>query len=224
MSQRVILAGNAVTASILSDYIGSDARYELVATVVSDEYVGKSLVQGAADCSVSEIEGRFSSNGVSVIMAMGYNDLNRNRERMLATLKSKGFRIETYVHPEAKIFSRNFLGEGCVILPGAIIEPHAKVGANSMIWCNTTLAHHSEVRENCWIASGAVISGQAVVGRNTFLGVNATVVNRVCVGEYNIIGAAALVTKDTKPQTVHLSRSAEPLRYTAEEYSKFVGM
>jgi sugar O-acyltransferase (sialic acid O-acetyltransferase NeuD family) len=224
MSRRVILAGNAVTASILSNYIGSDARYEVVATVVSDEYVGKSQVQGVADCSLSEIERRFPRDGVSIIMAIGYNDLNRNRERMLASLKSMGFIIETYIHPEARIFSRNSFGEGCVILPGVVVEPHAKVGANSMIWCNTTLAHHSEVRENCWIASGAVISGQAVVGRNTFVGVNATVVNRVCVGEYNIIGAAALVTKDTKPQTVLLSRSAEPFRYTAEEYSKFVGM
>jgi acetyltransferase-like isoleucine patch superfamily enzyme len=54
--------------------------------------------------------------------------------------------------------------------------------------------------------------------------VNATVVNEVTVGDYNIVGAGALITKDTKPHTVHLARSAEPFRYSSEDYVKHFGI
>jgi carbonic anhydrase/acetyltransferase-like protein (isoleucine patch superfamily) len=87
-----------------------------------------------------------------------------------------------------------------------------------------TLAHHSSIAEHCWIAAGTVISGQASVLRNSFIGVNATVVNEVTVGEYNIVGAGALITKDTKPHTVHLARSAEPFRYSSDDYVKYFGI
>ena len=105
-----------------------------------------------------------------------------------------------------------------------MLEPHAKLGADTLVWCNTTLAHHSEVGDHCWIASGSVISGHAVVKNNVFLGVNATVVNKVIVGEFCIIGGGALITKSTKASTVHLARSAEELRFTSEDYDKHFGI
>jgi carbonic anhydrase/acetyltransferase-like protein (isoleucine patch superfamily) len=92
-----------------------------------------------------------------------------------------------------------------------------------MIWCNVTLAHHSHVEKHCWVASGAVISGQAHISRNAFLGVNSTIVNEITIGEFNIVGAAAMISKNTKPSTVHLSRSAEQFRYSSDEYVKFFG-
>jgi UDP-3-O-[3-hydroxymyristoyl] glucosamine N-acyltransferase len=108
-----------------------------------------------------------------------------------------------------------------MVFPSAVIEPHVRLGANTMIWANVTLAHNSSVAENCWIAAGTVISGQAKVLRNSFVGVNATVVNGVTVGEYNIVGAAALISKDTKSHSVHLARSAEPFRYSSEDYVNY---
>ena len=157
-------------------------------------------------------------------MAVGYNNLNRVRESLFLRLKDMGYAIETYIHPDACVYSRNPLGEGCVVLPMAVIEPYARVGANTIVWCNVTLAHHSQVDENCWIAAGTVVAGQARVSRNTFVGVNATIVNNVIVAEYNILGGAALISKNTKPNTVHLARSAEPFRYSSEDYVKFFGI
>ena len=69
-----------------------------------------------------------------------------------------------------------------------------------------------------------MISGKATISRNTFVGVNATVVNNITVGEYNVIGGGALITKDTKANTVHLARSAEQWRFSAEDYAKYFGV
>ncbi len=224
MAQEIILAGNAITAQILYSYLAADTRYRVVGVTVDDEFVSSGSVGDFKAVPMSGVAAACPPGKCRVVMAIGYNNLNRVRESVFDRLKGMGYTIETYVHPEARLHSQVPLGEGCVILPGAVIEPFVTVGANTMVWANVTLAHHCSVAEHCWIASGSVVSGQARVLRNTFVGVNATIVNAITVAEYNIIGAAAMVSKDTKPNSVHLSRSAEPLRYSSDDYVKYFGV
>lgn len=222
--KKIILAGNAISAEIISEYLRQDARYALTGFAVDDEFVSQGTVQGGSTVALSALPTTFPTNEYNIIMAMGYNDLNRNRESMFHRLLALGYSIDTYVHPDAKVYTRHPLGIGSVVLPGAVIEPNARLGDNSMIWSNTTLAHHSSVGNHCWVAAGAVLSGQAKVLNNTFLGVNSTVVNDVTVEAFNIVGAHALISRSTKPHTVHLARSAEPFRYSSEDYVKHFGI
>lgn len=222
--KKILLAGNAITAEILCAYLQQDARYEVAGFTVDDEFVAQGLIGGYRTVGLSEATDAFQPGTHSVIMAVGYNDLNRTRETMFYRLKAMGYAVETYIHPDARVYTDDSLGEGSVVLPGAVIEPCARVGANTMVWTNVTLAHHSSVDDHCWVAAGTVVSGQAKVLRNTFLGVSCTVVNAVTVGEFNVVGAGALITRDTKPHSVHLARSAEPFRYPSEDYVKHFGI
>lgn len=221
MTRRIVLAGNAITAQILHSYLAADRRYEVVGLTVDDDFIATGRLAGVRAVPLSKLTQEFDAAGFRIVMAIGYDNLNRVRESVFTRLKAMGYTFETYVHPDAHVHNGEPLGEGSVVLPGAVIEPHATVGANAMIWSNVTLAHHSSVGAHCWIAAGTVISGQATVLRNTFVGVHATIVNDITVGEYNIVGASALVSKNTKPNTVHLARSAEPLRYSADDYVKY---
>jgi sugar O-acyltransferase (sialic acid O-acetyltransferase NeuD family) len=222
--KKVVLAGNAITADILYSYLKYDNRYEVVGIVVDDEYVDSGNIENVASIGLSQLTKEFSHDDVTIIMAMGYNNLNRDRESMFYRLKEMKYGIETYIHPDASIHSKELIGEGCVVLPNAVVEPHVRLGENTMVWCNVTLAHHCHVEPHCWIASGAVVSGQAYISRNSFLGVNSTIVNEVSIADFNIIGAAAMVSKNTKPNSVHLARSAEEFRYSSGDYVKFFGV
>ena len=221
--KQVVLAGNAVTADILSVYLRSDPRYMLVGTTADDEFTGKGGPADVPSIGISQLKGAFSPDDAVIIMAIGYDDLNRTRERIFHRLKGMGYTIETYIHPDARVYTEHPIGEGCVILP-AVVEPHVEIRENTMVWCNVTLAHHCRIAENCWIASGAVVSGQASIARNAFVGVNATVVNEIEVGEFNIVGASALISKNTKANTVHLTRSGEQFRYSSEDYIRYFGV
>ncbi len=221
---KVMLVGNAITANVLYSYLQDDNRYEVLGLTVDDEFIAQGNVAKLTAVGLSQIQKAFPPQTCRIVMAIGYNDLNRVRESLFLRLKGMGYGVETYVHPDARVFTDHPLGEGCVILPSAVIEPHVQLGANTMVWSNVTLAHHSSVAENCWIAAGTIISGQAKVLRNSFVGVNATVVNEVTVGEYNIVGAGAMISKNTKPYAVHLARSAEPFRYSSEDYVKHFGI
>lgn len=221
--KKIVLAGNAVTAGILNSYLALDPRYEVIGLTVDDEFLASGGIDGLDSIPLSQLSEMQKTEDFSIIMAMGYGDINRSRESMFKRLKQSGYVIEIYVHPDAKVYTRHPLGEGCVVMPSAVIEPHASVGANSMVWANVTLAHHSSVAENCWVASGAVVSGQARVRRNCFIGVNSTIVNDVTIEEYCIVGAGALITRNTKPSSVHLARSGEEHRFSSQDYVKFAG-
>ena len=222
--KKILLAGNAVTADILCAYLRLDSRYEVAALTVDDEFVEQNGLDGYRTVGLSNVASAFPPDTHSVIMAMGYGDLNRARETVFNRLKATGYGVEAYIHTEAKVFTTLPIGEGSVILPGAVIEPHARVGRNTMVWSNATLAHHCSVDDHCWIATGTVVSGKAKVARNSFLGVNSTVVNAVTVGEFNVIGAGALISRDTKANSVHLARSAEPIRFSSADYVKHFGI
>lgn len=222
--KKILLAGNAITAEILCAYLRKDERYEVVGCTVDDEFVSQGSMVDLRTVGLSEATRVFSPQSHRVIMAMGYNDLNRSRETMFGRLKALGYGVETYIHPDARVYSDHPVGEGSVVLPGAVVEPLARVGANTMVWSNVTQAHHSSVGDHCWVAAGTVISGQAKVQRNTFLGVGCTVVNAITVGEFNVVGAGALITRDTQSHAVHLARSAEPIRYSSEDYVKHFGI
>lgn len=222
--KKIILAGNSITAEVLAAYLKKDSRYKVVAAAVDNEFLTSGGIDGVRSVGLNQLAATFPPGDAAVIMAMGYSNLNRGREAMFARLKKLGYSIEAYVHPDARVYTEHAIGEGSIILPSAVVEAHVRVGANTFIWCNATLAHHSSVAENCWIASGAVISGQANIARNTFVGVNATVVNKITVGEFNIIGGAAFITKDTKANSVYLARSAEEWRYSSEDYVKYFGI
>jgi sugar O-acyltransferase (sialic acid O-acetyltransferase NeuD family) len=222
--KTAVLAGNDITANILSGYLADDDRYRISGATVDDAFADKGGVEGLETIALSRLSTSLPPEEGVVIMAMGYNDINRSRESMFHRLKEMGYSIEAYVHPDARVYTDFPLGEGCIVLPSAVIEPEVRLGANSVVWCNVTLAHHCSVAENCWIASGAVISGRAKIQRNTFIGVNATVVNEVEVGEYNIIGGGALITRSTKASSVHLARSGEEHRFSSQDYVKYVGV
>jgi sugar O-acyltransferase (sialic acid O-acetyltransferase NeuD family) len=219
--KKILLAGNSITADIIYSYIRTDSRYQVVGSVVDDEFVGLNMVNEVESVGISKVISKYPVDQVSVIMAMGYDDINQTRESMFYKLKEMSYKFETYVHNDSLIYTHHKLGEGCVVLPGSVIEPHVKIGDNTMVWCNVTVAHHSEISNHCWLASGAVLAGQSKIFKNCFIGVNSTIVNNVSVGEYNIVGANALVSKNTKDNQVYLARSGELFKFPSSEYVQY---
>ena len=219
--QDIVLAGNSLTAEVIYSLVNTDSRFRVVATVVDDEFKNQSRLSNIECVGLSELKSNFPPDKNSIIMAMGYHDLNRARQDMFSRLLAFNYKLEKYIHPEAKVFSEDRIGKGSVIFPGTILEPNSLVQNNTIIWSNVVIGHHSRVSSNCWIGAGSVVAGSASIGENCFLGVNTTVVDKVNVKEKCIIGAGTLISKDTMPNSVYLSRSGEKIRFSSDEYVKF---
>jgi len=218
--RKIVIIGNGITAELLYEYLQHDDRYQIEAFSVDSQYIQDDRFFNRPVVDLANLPERYPPGDYGVLMAVGYGDLNRNRERIFARLKAMGYSIETYIHPDAKVYSPH-IGEGALIMPNALIDVFAHVGANTVVWGNCTVAHHAKVGPNCWLASGCVLSAGVEIGTNSFIGVSATVVNNVRVGSHNIIGAGALVVRNTGDFKVYISRQTEVFRLGSEDYLRF---
>lgn len=221
MSEKIIIIGNSITAEILYKYISTDKRYQIECFSVDKSYIKDSLLFDIKVVPLEELSKKYSPLEYKVILAMGYNNVNQDRENMYQRVKSLGYEIITYIHQDARVYNDYNIGEGSIVLSNSVIEPFAKIGRNSFIWANCTIAHHAIVEDNCWVASGSTIAGEAKIGSNTFIGVGVTIVNQAVVERLNIIGANVLISSSTKENEVYLARSGEKHRFPAVDYAKY---
>lgn len=219
--QKIVIAGNTLSAEIMYSYLEYDDRYEVVGFTVDRDFLKESKFHGLDVTPIEELDQKYSKGEVKIILGVGYSDLNRTRQKIFVQLKDLGFKIETYIHPLARIYNKNQIGEGSIILANSVIEPFSTVGENCVIWANCTIGHHSTIESHCWIASGSVVAGEATIKTNSFLGVNVTIANKVKVGEFNVIGGSTFISKDTNQNEVWLSRQGEKHRFDSENYGKF---
>jgi sugar O-acyltransferase (sialic acid O-acetyltransferase NeuD family) len=217
---KIVIVGNAISADLIYEYLQHDDRYQIEAFSVDAPYIKEKVLFGRPVVDLANLAEQYPPCDYAVLIAVGYGNLNRNREQIFARVKAMGYAIVTYIHPDAKVYSPQ-IGEGSIIMPNAFIDVHAKIGENSVIWGNCSVAHNAKVGSNCWLATGCVISAEAELGANSFVGVSATVVNNVRVGSHNIIGAGSLVVKHTKDFKVYISRQTEEFRLGAEDYLRF---
>ena len=220
LNKKVIILGDAIGAQVMSKLLKQNPTIEIAAYAVNAQYHNKKEIDGTKVYPLENLLDHFPANQYQLVNGLGYSNVNRNREIIFHQAKEMGYQFLTYIDSKATALTQS-IGEGVFIMPGAVIEPYASIGANTVIWSNSTIAHHVIIEENCWIASGVVIAGGSKIKKNAFLGVNSTIVDKVTVYEANIIGAGALITKSTCVENVFLARSGEKHRFDSENYAKF---
>ena len=118
--------------------------------------------------------------------------------------------IDARIEPGAMIRSHVDIGQGCIIMMGAVINIGAVIGARTMIDMNAVVGGRAIVGANCHIGAGAVLAGvveppsakPVVIGDNVLVGANAVIVEGVEVGRGAVVAAGAVVIEDVEPDTV----------------------
>ena len=77
-----------------------------------------------------------------------------------------------------------------------IIEHHVKIDSSVHI------AHNCRIESKTMITAGVVLGGGVTIGERSWLGINCTIMNGVIIGKNNLIGAGALIRKDTEDNAV----------------------
>lgn len=170
-------------------------------------------LKGIVDMKYPDIEGflgidiigndeyldKLYSDGITkVINAVGVPA----REKVYEKLKEKGFELPNLIHKTAIIEPTVSMGEGNLILAGAMIGTEAIIGNDCVINAGAIVNHECVISDNCHIASGAILAGCVTVGENTLIGQGCTVYQRVHIGKNVIIQNGCHVFKDVPDGTV----------------------
>jgi UDP-perosamine 4-acetyltransferase len=198
---KIIVLGAGGHARVLVDALRQIGVEFLGATVAdeTDEGPGGIPILGTDDVILNyPPEAVLLANGIGSI---GDPSVRRDQFDHFST---KGYRFATVVHPKATLADDVQLGEGCVVMAGAIIQTGSRIGDNTIINTGAIVDHDGHIGSHVHLAPGAVLSGGVSIGHGVHVGTGATVIQAITIGANAIVGAGAVVVKDVRPGAVVL--------------------
>lgn len=106
----------------------------------------------------------------STIITIGNCQVRKN---IVDRIKVKKY--VTAIHPSVIIASNVFIGEGCTIVHGAIVQSCSSIGQHCIINTKASVGHDAIIHDFVHIASGATVCGGVEIGECTWLGAGSVV-------------------------------------------------
>lgn len=112
------------------------------------------------------------------------------REHLAAKISH---RFGIFIHPQASVASDAQIGEGTVVLAGAVIQSGAKVGRHTIINANVTIDHDGIVEDFVTTYPGVYVGYQAVLGKGSIINPNVVVMRFAKVAPFAEIHAGQII-------------------------------
>lgn len=206
---RLIIFGAGDIARLARLYFRTDSPHEVHAFVVDAEYRQADTFDGLPLCAFEEAVRRYPPTEYDAFVAMSYAKINRVRRAKYEAMKAAGYRLVSYVSSRCTYLSATPPGDNCFILEDNTIQPFVTIGSNVTLWSGNHIGHDSTIEDHCFISSHVVVSGHVTVGAGSFIGVNATLRNGITIGPETLVGAGAIIMKDTPAGSVFVPERAK---------------
>jgi sugar O-acyltransferase (sialic acid O-acetyltransferase NeuD family) len=192
---RVVILGAGGHAQVVADILLRMQEAGAEATPVG--YLDDDLaLAGRHSLDLPVLGGISDLDTVShdaAIVAIGDNG---TRKRLFEELEKQGEHFVVARHPSAVVAPGVSVGPGTVICAGAVVNPGSVVGANVILNTGCTVDHHNHIGDHAHIAPGVHLGGEVTIGEGTLIGIGATVIPLRTIGDWAVIGAGSVVTRD----------------------------
>jgi sugar O-acyltransferase (sialic acid O-acetyltransferase NeuD family) len=128
-------------------------------------------------------------------IAVGIGD-NLVREKIFRKAKGLGLIVISALHPKAVISKDVKIGEGVVIMAGAVVNPGTVLEDGVVVNTGASVDHDCCLGRFSQVLPGANIAGTVNIGEFSSVGMGAVVIHNINVGKNSIIGAGAVVIRD----------------------------
>ena len=216
---KIILFGTGDIAQIANYYFNIDSEHEVVAFTVDKEYIKETSYEGLPLVAFEEVEELYPSTEYKMFIALSYSQMNKIREEKYFSAKEKGYDLVSYVSSKCSNMSQYPHGDNCFIFEDNTIQPFVKIGNNVTLWSGNHIGHHSVIKDHNFISSHVVISGHCTIESNCFLGVNATLAHKITIARETLLGAGAIIAKNTEekgiyvpPRTIKLDKTSDQIQ------------
>ena len=99
----------------------------------------------------------------------------------------------TIISPLAYVSKHAAIGEGSIIMNGAVVNAKSIIGKNCIINTKSNVEHGVSIGDFCHISTCAVINGDSLIGKGSFIGSNATISNGISIKKNSIISAGKFI-------------------------------
>jgi sugar O-acyltransferase (sialic acid O-acetyltransferase NeuD family) len=202
--KKLVIFGTGDIARLAHFYFTRDSEREVAAFTVDREYRSADSLWGLPLVEFETVKERFPPSEHELFVAVSYRRMNRLRAERYRAAKDLGYTLVSYVSSRCTFLTETPAGDNCFILENNTVQPFVTIGSNVTLWSGNHIGHDTVIEDHCFLASHIVVSGHCRIGAYSFIGVNATLRNGITIAPESLIGAGALVMKDTAPKGVYL--------------------
>lgn len=218
---QIVIFGAGKVADVVYRQIVHSGQHDVAAFTVDAAHVPENgVLHGKPVVAFDSLTQQFPPERYQMLIAVGYHDLNAVRKEKYEQAKAEGYEFASFVSPRAGVGDWLEMGDNCIILDNAVVEPGVRLGNNVVIWSSVLIGHHTTIEDHAWIAGQAVFGGSARLGERCFVGLGAIVGHEVEIGEESFLGAGVLVTKCCDPKSVFIGKSTDIFRLDSERFLK----
>lgn len=199
MSHRTAIAligGGGHCVSVI-DAIEEAGAFEIDGVVDLPDRVGTTLSGYPIRWSDADLGGLCDTHRFCV--TIGHVKSAERRRAVFTAVRSSGGAFVVVRSPHAVVSARAKLGDGTVVLHGAVVNAGATIGENCIVNSRALVEHDARVGAHVHISTGAAVNGDCVVEEGAMVGSMAVLRHGISVGAGAIVGAGAVVVRDVPP-------------------------
>ena len=140
------------------------------------------------------------------IISIGNNKIRKQVAERLQTAYGKAIHPSAILSPTAKI------GDGTVVMQGAIIQADANVGKHCIINTGASVDHECVIGDYVHVSPHATLCGNVHVG-GSWIGAGTTIIPNLSVGKWCVIGAGSVITEDIPDHVLAFGNPCRIIRY-----------
>lgn len=194
----LILLGSGGHAKSCINLIESIKNINIQGILVKDGDTGKDIlgypIIGSDDDLINLV-----SESTKALVTLGQIKTAKSRIKLYELIKSLNLCSHALVSPFASISKHVELGEGTVVMHGALINSSSKVGVNCILNSGCIIEHDVVIGNHCHISTGAKLNGGVIVEDECFIGSGANIKEGVTIGRGSIIGMGENIFHDCPP-------------------------
>ena len=142
-----------------------------------------------------EIILNYPPSEVQLINGIGGHPGDDLRQKIYEKWVAKGYTFASVVHPKAILTDHVELQAGVQVMAGAVLQPGAKIGENSLINTSASIDHDVVLDKHVIVSPGAVLCGAVKVASASYIGAAVVIAPNVQLGEKVIVGCGASVVR-----------------------------
>ena len=210
---KVIGFGAGGHARVIIDILTTIGGFEIVGLLDQDQRLWRTEVLGVSVLGDDSVARKMFDDGVrTAFIGLGSIKNAEPRRRLYEAARASGFEIVRAIHPRAIVADSARIGDGPMVMAGAIINPAAVIGNNVIINTGAIVEHDCVIGDHSHVATGARLGGAVTIGDGSHVGLGASIREGIKVGNGAIVGAGAVVIEDVPDRTVVVGVPASVLK------------
>ncbi len=194
MGKNFVIYGDTSFAEEMYKIISFEGRDIVIAFTNDRAFLNRREIDGIPVIPIDELANSMQKP-FEVLLAFGYTQMNKLREKIYYECKVAGFIVGSYISTNAICYSNN-IGEGTFIWPGVYIGPDVVIGTCNIIKAACEIAHNNVIGDFNYIAGSVVMGGLACIGNHCFIGLNSTLRDNIHLADYTLLGCGCNMLKN----------------------------